>query len=304
MSSTSDRDGFALLAVLWLLVWVSVLGIPMLLRGREMQDVTANRVSLARARWTADGCVERALAAAGEAMREPAAADSTWNLLDLVLRAAPLTADCDLTTRPAGITADVNMPDAARLGLVLRAAGVRGARADSLVDALGDWRDADDEPRPFGCERACAESRNGIAPRNAAIASRAELHAVPGLSDVPGVDTLLGVETGRLLLARAPAAVFLSLPGASPSVAAAVTVLRHARTGVTVPSIAMRLPQGERAAWLARSAELSGLVTATPDAWVITVRASAGVPAMQATHEVGVARSGGRLGILWRRSLP
>ncbi|MDB4949022.1 MAG: hypothetical protein JWM27_1671, partial [Gemmatimonadetes bacterium] len=53
-----SRRGFALLAVLWILVGAAALGLAVALSGRSAVAAAQNRVDLARARWAAAGCAE------------------------------------------------------------------------------------------------------------------------------------------------------------------------------------------------------------------------------------------------------
>src|ERR1700761_635730 len=62
------------------------------------------------------------------------------------------------------------------------AAGIKGDRLDALVDALDDWKDADDDLRPHGAE-VDYYSRQGIRPRNGPI------HTIDELGDLAGMDS-------------------------------------------------------------------------------------------------------------------
>src|SRR5690348_9292085 len=101
MSRThSTRDGFALLAVLWMLGGGAVLGALLVASTRDAQQVAINRVDLARARWLAEGCVERARAAIDETVGELAIDDSSWAHLDRLVRTSPITRGCDVAAVP------------------------------------------------------------------------------------------------------------------------------------------------------------------------------------------------------------
>src|SRR5207237_10440876 len=100
------------------------------------------------------------------------------------------------------------LADRAALVTVFQAVVGRSAPVDSLVDALLDWRDPDQVPRPFGDE----SSGN----RNGPLADVWELHYVRGFTDslvgtlAPFLPTR-GV--GAINLNAAPPEVLASLPG-------------------------------------------------------------------------------------------
>lgn len=54
----------------------------------------------------------------------------------------------------------------------------------SLTDAVLDWRDRDDDPRPAGAERETYEALHRVPPRNDAFAAVAELQHVLGFERV------------------------------------------------------------------------------------------------------------------------
>src|SRR4051812_11197706 len=53
-----ERAGFVLLAVLWVLVGLASLTLALSFAGRDAVGAAQNRMSLARAHWLAEGCVE------------------------------------------------------------------------------------------------------------------------------------------------------------------------------------------------------------------------------------------------------
>jgi general secretion pathway protein K len=121
---------------------------------------------------------------------------------------------------------DVNRADEAALERLLLAAGLPLDRATALTDAVLDWIDADDLRRARGAE-AAEYARSGLAagPRNGPVPSLAELLAVRGMTP----EILFGIArwlttrgTGRINLNTAPGEVLASLPGFEPDVVAIV----------------------------------------------------------------------------------
>src|SRR4029078_2268776 len=62
--STRSRQGFALVAILWVLTVASVLGAGAALQGRDAYSAARNRLNAQRAYWIAEGCAAEALASA------------------------------------------------------------------------------------------------------------------------------------------------------------------------------------------------------------------------------------------------
>jgi general secretion pathway protein K len=306
--SSHARRGFVLLAVLWVLVGLAGLGLALSLVGRDAIGATQNRVSLARAHWLAEGCVSMVRAVAANELADPTRADAAWRSLDeIVADSPPLTGNtgCDLSVRPAGTTLNVNTADAAQLRRVFLALHVMPMIADSLVDAILDWRDPDDEPRPNGAERAWYQEQLRFTPRNGPIADVRELARIRGLDQLSGLDSVFGVEPGRIPLGRAPRAVLMALPGFTEELADRIAELRERRAlPADLLTLAGALSPSARDSLSARYAEVVPLVTIEPDVWIVTARARDGVSPAIATVEVRLARAGARTAVLRHQSWP
>lgn len=225
------RGGFALISVLWIVVGVSALAMAGSLAAREAVASARNRADLADAAWRAEGCLERGRAAMSQALkaaRNEGPGSGTWDRMDRAVRESPLLAGsgCTVEMIAAGAALDVNSTPDDAIHRALTAHGVPAARADSLVDALGDWRDADSVPRPRGAERGWYRANARRAPRDGPLADARELVLVRGFDAVPGVEALLCTEPGRVPLGHAPAAVLASLPGFTPEAVARVVDIR------------------------------------------------------------------------------
>jgi len=305
MRTSHRRDGFVLLAVLWVLMGAATLGLLLTLTSRDAQGTAANRIAFARARWRAEACVERARASVEEKVGEEGLSDSVWTKLDRLIVGVPLTSGCRLSVVPVGVTLDVNAATEEQLRRVFLTARLSPGAADSLAAGILDWRDADDDARAAGAERDWYERAGRIAPRDGDLASLAEITTVKGAEAVPHIELLLGVEPGRILLARAPPAVLAALAGMSTSVLAVVEQRRAGGdSALDLQRLVAIAPAEARDALLASLPALTALVTGTPDAWVIASEATEGQPAVTSRLEVRVVRSGRRLAILRRRSDP
>jgi type II secretory pathway component PulK len=301
------RGGFVLLAVLWVLVGLASLGLALSLVGRDAVGATQNRVNLTRAHWLAEGCVNVVRAVAGEALADREHANAAWRTLDERVSSSPLVAGlaCELTMQPAGVTMDVNAAGAEQLRRTFLALHVMPLSADSLVDAILDWRDPDDEARPSGAERAWYEQQRRFTPRNGPIQDVRELPRVRGLDQLAGLDSVFGVDGGRVSLERAPRAVLMALPGFSEELVRRILELRERRgLPADLLTLAGALSPSARDSLAARYAEVVALVTVDPDAWVVTARARDGTSPAIATVEVRLARAGARPATTRHRSWP
>jgi general secretion pathway protein K len=302
-SRRSTREGFALLAVLWMLGGGALLGMLLVLSARDARGVATNRVALARARWIAEGCLERARAAVDDEASGDVIDDSLWTHLDRVIARSPVTRGCRLTIVPAGTTLDVNSASESRLRALFAELGASPAAADSLTTAILDWRDPDDDRRFAGAERLWYERAGRAPPRNANVASLEELASVRGMERYAHLDSVLGVEPDRVVLSRAPRAVLATLPGMTLPALAEIDRRRAAGdSAITLERLAALVDSVTREILFANVASLRELTTTIPDAWLLRAEASEGVPRVTARLELRVVRSGRRMAILRRRS--
>jgi type II secretory pathway component PulK len=306
----TSRRGFALLAVLWIMVATATLALTITFAARESVAAARNRTSATRAMWRAHDCLERTRVAIGEALRETEGPSRgtrpPWSFLDSTVVRSEVAANlpCRVEIRAAGMALDVNAADAEVMERLFHAAGIAPARADSMTDALIDWRDTDDDARPLGAERAWYMNARRATPRNAALAAAREIAFVRGFDTTPGLDTLLSVEAARIVLPRAPLAVIAALPGMGDEALARVAERRLSEPAWPMDLLALSatLSPEARAVLFAHYAELARLTTVEPDAWTLTSRGRDGSSPVTAVIEARLVRAGTRAGIVRRRS--
>jgi len=306
--SLGCRSGFALVSVLWVLVGVSALALAANLAAREGVAAARNRTDLARAAWRAEDCLSRARAAIGDALlaaRNEPPGSTVWGRMDREVGQSTLLAGtgCDLEVRAAGAALDVNAAEVDAIHRLLLVLGRAPAEADSLVDALADWRDEDDAARPLGAERAWYASRGMRPPRNGPLADARELRLVRGFAAVGGIDTLLSAEPGRVPLTHAAPAVLASLPGFGPEAAArALDARMRGDQPADLGTFVGSLSPGAREEAMRRYADLVGVAVTEPEAWIVTARGAEGTPPIVAAVEVRLVRAGQRAAIVRRRT--
>ncbi|MDR0786905.1 MAG: general secretion pathway protein GspK [Gemmatimonadota bacterium] len=303
-----SEEGFALLAVLWIVAAMAGLGLLASLAGREAIGAANNRAALARAAWRAADCVERARAAADVALKADRItfdAPDPWNELDRTIPSSRLLAgvDCEIRIVPSGTTLDVNTAGTPLLLRALRANGVTEQRADSMLAALLDWIDPDEIRRESGAERQDYLPLGRPLPRNGRLADIRELSRIRGWA---GDDRLLrtfGVDSIRVSLNHAPAEVLAALPGFTGETVS--RIIENRMMGRPLTSLEMlgaELSEGSRDSLNAHYFELRQLTVTSPEFWIITGGAREGAPAVEAWLEVTLARSGDRAAIIRRRS--
>jgi general secretion pathway protein K len=301
-----SRGGFALGAVLWVLVISTVLAGAAALQGRSAFEASRNRVSAERAYWLAEGCVSEAREMIDRALADtpPTRLDASWRTIDTLVAAfQPSTPDCNVTLTSVGGAIDVNGASEALLRKYFGNA-VPSATADALTDALLDWRDADDSVRASGAERAWYVANRQPVPRNDSLVSIEELRLVRGLDARPDLLAYLTVEPSRVCLTTAPAAVLAALPGFTDVTVGQVLADRAA--GLRFGDLNMlrgRLPQAESESLLVHFQELATMTTVEPDGWVLRISAASGAPPITAVAELRLDRYGSRTVVVRRRTL-
>ena len=214
----SSQRGIALIAVLWLTVLLTVIasGFAFSMRGGAL--AARNTMSLAQARAAADGAVERV---AFELSR-PRNSPDVW-LPDGRVRTWS-DGEIAITTTAVDEAArvDINLAaDPLLKGLLENVGGLDPDTAERVLEAILDWRDADDLRRPNGAEAADYRAAGlKYMPTNARFEAPGELARVmgvtPGLmSRIAGSLTVYSRQRG-INPATAARDALLALPGVTP----------------------------------------------------------------------------------------
>jgi type II secretory pathway component PulK len=303
MTLRVPRRGFALLAILWTLVGISVLALGASAIARTSLATAKNRVTMTSLQWRAEGCLACARASLDQTFTKipPSDVIAAWDTLDAILRHSDYFTDtqCTVDARAVGDAIDINTIDAERLHRGLVIAGVYPSRADSLVAALLDWRDDDDVARPTGAERAWYTRAARIPPRDSQFANIAELQHVRGFEHFADTLRLFTTERGRIALSHAPIPVLATLPGMTPDALAVITSLRARHERATdFLALGGRLGADARQELLAHYQELNRSATVEPDGWILTVSVQDSSSALTGSVRVRLARAGTRVAIM------
>lgn len=300
------RSGFALLTALWAIATATILAAAAALVGRESLDASRNRSDAERAHWRAEDCLARAREMIDGVLADARSAESAqraWRSLDARVDVAPLALDpgCDVVLRASGSTLDVNAASAEQL-LRMFTTLYGASRAQELMDALLDWRDVDDEPRPQGAEAGWYRERSRHPPRNDWLADARELARVRGFEELAELRDLLGIDAGRVSLANAPMPVLASLPGFLDETVDAIIELRERGDWIVdLSALAASLSPRAADSLLANYPDIARLTVLEPEAWTVTSRGRAGDRGVAVAIEVTMVRDGPRAVVLRRR---
>ena len=261
LRSSSAQRGIALIAVLWLTVLITVIASSFAYSMRGEALAARNTMSLAQARAVADGAVERMAFELSRPRNLPDvwSADGqphVWNDGDIAVTATAFdeSARIDLNTAP----------DALLKGLLQNVGGLDPETAQHVLEAILDWRDADELRRPNGAEAADYRAA-GLkqVPTNAPFESVGELRRVlgitaPMMAKLAAALTVYSRQRG-INPATASRDVLLAVPGVTPEQVDAFIAARG-------EALANRLPVPPFAA-------AQGFAVGAAPVWRISVRA-------------------------------
>lgn len=270
------QRGFALPAVLWILVLVGAIAASYLSAARSERRSVAHAVERAEARWAARAAFARGTAELEAVLGSPRVSERFRATGDTLLAARGVEAN--------GATATVALVDARsrlhlnraeprRVAALLSALGVPPPRARRLADHVADWRDPDDRARRGDSEAAAYAARGlPVRPRDGPFATVREVGGVLGVDPATAAalrSHLTVVGDGRVNLNTAPVPVLSTLPGVDLAAARALAEARAGRPysglqdvlGALPTDAARRVrirrePFEERAAYDPRHAEL------------------------------------------------
>jgi general secretion pathway protein K len=211
-----DHDperGVILVAALWLLILLAVIGAGMIELVRSERRIARQIAGEAEARALADAGIARAIGVLLDR-----GAKEAWPIDG---GARPVSHDggrISVAISDEFGKIDLNTGSDDLLRGLFRSADLSESEAETVVERIADWRDADDNRRLNGAERAEYEARQlAYGPRNGAFESIDELGQVLGLR----VDLLEKVRPALTVFSRstsidtatAPREVLLAMPG-------------------------------------------------------------------------------------------
>ena len=292
-----SRRGFALLAVLWTLTAVTVLTSAAIAAARLGSLTTRNRILLSRAGWAREACAE-ILQARWASSPDPLSAvrrGGTMVRIDSVDLGRGT--GCAATLDDPSTKLNLNVADRPALVTVLQPLVRRPAAVDSLVDALLDWRDPDQAPRPFGDE----SSGN----RNGPLADVWELRYVRGFTDslVASLLPLLTTRgSGAINVNAAPTEVLATLPGMTEEAVRVLILHRGAAPLRNADELVGLLSPSARATLLASYPEFVRAAVFAPTQLVATVTGGVRGTQLQARVTLTMVPVASRVAVIRRET--
>lgn len=255
----STQGGIALVLVLWIIALLTTIAGSFAYSMRTEALASRNAVAMARARAAADGAVYRAVFEASRPQNTPDAWKRNgqvyeWKLAETSLRVS-------ITDESGKI--DLNTAaEPLMLSVLQKLGGLNAEQAARLLDAIADWRDADELRRPGGAEEPEYRSAGrNYKPANAPFESIEDLQRVLGMTPalfarLAPYLTVQSRQSGVNPLYAAPQ-LLLALPGASAEQVAAYVAQRQQAlaSGVPVPPFpaAAAFAAGESSAFRVRA---------------------------------------------------
>jgi len=289
MRGTGPDRGVALLLVLWALALLGTLALGFSWSMRTEALAARNGIDDARAYFQARTGVSRAVALLASLPPD--------NVLAAEIAGEDGDASYDVRVESESGKVDVNLVGEEVLLEILKKGGLPEEEAESVRDAILDWRDEDDVPRPRGAERLeYARMPEPVVPRNGKIRGVAELSHVKGVTGefqqafLSRVFTVHG-NSPQVNFLRAPEIVLRSLPGVSAEAAGRIVARRAEEPPISAADLAAMVGEG------LLNAQGLALVSGGPSSNIYTITAT-GKAGGGATHVVRclveVSGSGGK----------
>jgi len=234
--------GVALLFVLWALVLLGTLALGFSWSMRTEALAARNGIDEARAYFQARTGVNRAVMLL--------ATLSPDNVLAAAIAGEDGDAAYGVRVESENGKVDVNLVSEDVLLEILKRGGLPDEETESVRDAILDWKDPDDTPRPRGAEAPeYAQLQEPVAPRNGKIQSVEELSFVKGVTKeffrvfLSRVFTVHG-NSPKVNFLRAPEIVLRSLPGISAEAAARIVAGRAEEPQISAADLSAMVGEG------------------------------------------------------------
>jgi general secretion pathway protein K len=203
-AASKGQRGIALIMVLGLVIFLTLIALPFSESQRVSTQVTSNTLGAAVAQAAADGAVNRMLFELGRPRSSDAqAAAIQWKADGLVHGWSESGMQIAVSAKNETAKIDLNFASEPLLKKVFAASGATDEEADAIVASIKDWTDADTLKRPNGAEADDYKTAGKkVLPTNDFFVAIEELQNVMGMSP-------------KLYNAVAP---FLTVNGRSPGI--------------------------------------------------------------------------------------
>lgn len=147
------QRGIALLIVLGLVVFLSIVALSFSEAQRLTSQIAANQLAAMRAQAAADGAIHKMLYELSRPRQAEAQSEAErWKANGVPYEWSESGVQVSVSARSEAAKIDLNFAAEALLKNLFVSAGVEEGEADSIVAAIRDWTDADNLKRPNGAE--------------------------------------------------------------------------------------------------------------------------------------------------------
>jgi general secretion pathway protein K len=180
MDHTRSSQGIALVAVLWIVMLLAVVGAAVISETHSEYRATRNVTNQAVANALADAAINRAIA---DLMESPE--HRQWRPDGTIRRFVFEGMPVNLSIQDELGKIDLNYAPDEMLAGLFQSVGLKPYEVAALVDSIGDWRDEDDLRRLYGAEASqYRDAGRSYGPRNGLFQTIDELRLVLGMTDM------------------------------------------------------------------------------------------------------------------------
>ncbi len=174
------QKGIALVLVLWVLALLTMIAASFAYSLRTEAQVARNVLAVAQAQAAADGAIYRAIHETSRPQNTPQA----WKRSGQIYEWQQAGSRLRVSISDESGKIDINTAaEPLLLSVLQRLGGLAAEDAARLLDAMGDWRDADDLRRPNGAEEADYRAAGrSYKPANAPFDSIEDVQRVLGMT--------------------------------------------------------------------------------------------------------------------------
>lgn len=251
----NNRDGIALIMVLWVLTILMVLVLSFTYMTRTETDAAMSFRDGVAGKFLAEAGIQRGIMELFYRQNDPQTEENeVWRRDGTPYRVKTDNGGCLVSITDESGKVDINRAPEVILRGLFRGLGLEDEDADIIVDSILDWKDADDLHRLHGAESDYYMSLpNPYKAKNAGFETLEELIMVRGMTpdilygnrEKRGAIDLLTVnsKTGKINLNTAPREVLLAIPGITSETADEIIISRE-KQAITNADLQAILGQG------------------------------------------------------------